>query len=323
MKLMLDLPVKVSSNKIGYKDKILLTGSCFTEEIGNKLKELKFNVLQNPNGILYDPLSISKSILSYLDNKQFHKKDIFFLNELWHSWQHHSKFSGKDAEDVLREINNSQAIAHSFLKEANWIIITVGSSFYYKLSEKGESVSNCHKAPAANFIKNFLKTCETVDALRNSITLLRTVNPGANIIFTVSPVKHIKDGLVENNRSKARLLEAVQQIAEEMENVFYFPAYELVTDVLRDHRFYKEDLVHPNEQAIEFVFEHFVNTFVSGEDKKLLEDLKQITTAAKHRVFSGETALHATFKKVQLEKIKMIQRQHPHIDLENELQYFS
>ena len=200
--------------RISYNDKILLVGSCFSEEIGNRMNDLKFNVLQNPNGILYDPLSIADALHSYIENKPYKAESLFQLNGLWHSWQHHSIFSGLNLNEVLEKINGSQSEAHHFLKEANYLIITPGTAFKYKLKNTGEGVANCHKAPGANFEKTLLSTEQIISSSLSVLTDLEKFNPALKIIFTISPVKHVKDGVVENNRSKARLIEAVHAIAD-------------------------------------------------------------------------------------------------------------
>src|SRR6185312_9882900 len=223
MEFFLPFNIKDYPFKISYRDKILFIGSCFSEEIGNKLKELKFDILQNPNGILYDPLSISDSLFSYIENKPFDEENLFQFNGLWHSWKHHSIFSGTDKKEVLKKINASQSWTHAFLKEANFLIITLGTAFYYQLKDDNKNVANCHKAPATLFEKKLMPTEEIISEMLSVLTAIEVFNPGLKIIFTVSPVKHVRDGVVENNRSKARLIEAAHSICEQKQNAFYFP----------------------------------------------------------------------------------------------------
>jgi len=323
MELLLPFQVTLPPFKISYSDKILFIGSCFTEEIGKMMKELKFDVLQNPNGILYDPLSISSALDSYIDNKQYKEDDLFLLNELWHSWQHHSAFSGMNKEAVLQNINRSQTEAHLFLKNASWLIITLGTSYNYQLKKSLQPVSNCHKAPQDFFEKKLLSTEEIISQLSNVISKLQSYNSSLKIIFTVSPVRHVKDGVIENNRSKARLIEAIHSIKENNKDILYFPAYELIIDVLRDYRFYKDDLVHPTETATTFVFETFCNTYLDEPTKKLSEEIKPIIAAFKHRPFQSESAAHKKFQSAQLEKIKIIKTNFPFMDFSNEEQFFT
>jgi hypothetical protein len=322
MEFILPFHIKPFPFKISYTDKILFLGSCFSEEIGNKMHELKFDVLQNANGILYDPISITDSNFAYIDNKPFDEENLFELNGLWHSWKHHSVFSGEDKKEVLQKINCSLTSAHSFLKQTKLLIITFGTAFNYQLKETFKNVANCHKAPSSYFIKVLLPVEQIKADLLSAITALEQFNPQLKILFTVSPVKHIKDGVIENNRSKARLLEAAHLVCEEKENAFYFPAYELVNDVLRDYRFYKEDLVHPNQMAIDFVFEKFAHSFFENETKELKEVLEKILSAVNHKPFVKESEAHQKFVTSQLQHIKKIVTDYPFIDLSKEKEYF-
>lgn len=323
MKLMLDINIPKPGKTISHHDKILSIGSCFTEHIGTALKDLKFDVLQNPNGILFDPASVCSSLISYMQGKEYLEEDLFLLNEVWQSWQHHSRFSGVDKEGVLRKINQSQKEAHKFLKNADWLIITLGSSFSYRLVENQNSVANCHRAPAQWFQKHMMTVTETVEALDNTIHQLFYFNKKINIIFTISPVRHIRDGVVENNRSKARLIEAVHHLVNKFDRLYYFPAYELVIDVLRDYRYYAEDMVHPNYLATDFVLENFLNTYMSEETNLLIEELKKMLIARKHKPAHPATGAHKKFIQANLEKLKSLQQQYPYISFKEEMSYFS
>jgi len=319
------IPIQINGlpEPISYKDKLLLTGSCFTEHIGNKLEELKFSVLQNPNGILFDPQSVAGSLVSYIHNKQYTAADLVYLNELWQSWQHHSIFSHTDKDECLRIINASQARAHAFLKQADWIIITLGSSFSYRLADSGLPVANCHRAPAQAFRKHLMSIEEINTALDNCIHQLFHFNPRLRILFTVSPVRHIRDGVVENNRSKARLIEVVHHLVNKFDRLFYFPAYELVIDVLRDYRFYDIDMVHPNYPATEFVLEKFRQHYIDGPSQLLMEEVRKIVIARKHKPFQPDTNAHRLFLHNHLLKTKELQERHPSLDFSEELAYFA
>jgi hypothetical protein len=319
------LPFQIQSFpfKISYRDKILFIGSCFSEEIGNKMLDLKFDVLQNPNGILYDPESISDAVFSYIQNRIYKEEDLFQFNDLWHSWKHHSAFSGVNKNDVLQKINVSRSCAHAFLKEAKFVIITLGTAFHYQLKNNNENVANCHKAPADFFIKKLLSIEEIKNELAKVNSALEIFNPGLKIIFTVSPVKHVRDGVVENNHSKARLIEVSHSVCEQKENAFYFPSYELVTEVLRDYRFYKDDLVHPNETAINFVFEKFCDSFLDDSSKKMMTEIKKILSAVNHKPFFKESFEHQKFITAQLKNINKIESDYPFINLSKEKDYFS
>jgi len=328
MDFMVNIDIKKLPEPVGYKDKLLLIGSCFTEHIGNALEELKFSVLQNPNGILFDPASVCKSLTSYIQNKQYKEEDLYQLNEVWHSWQHHSRFSNTSAAEAIKVINESQQRAHAFLKEADWIVITLGSSFSYRLTalannKTGEGVANCHRAPGQWFTKHLLSIDETITMLDNTYHQLLQFNPKLKIIFTVSPVRHIRDGVVENNRSKARLIESVHHMVNKFDRLYYFPAYELVIDVLRDYRFYDIDLAHPNYMATSFVLEKFTETCIDPGARPLMEEIRKIVIARKHKAFQPATAAHQQFLKTHAEKTKELMNQFPFLDLQSELNYFS
>lgn len=323
MEFFASINIKDLQPAISYSDNILLTGSCFTEHIGNFLIDVKFNVLQNPNGILFDPISVCSSLVSYIQNKQYKEEELFYLNEAWHSWQHHSRFSNPNKEECLRKINDSQLAAHSFLQKADWLIITLGSSFNYKLTETLQSVANCHKAPAQSFIKHLCTIEETVTALDQTIHQLFHFNSGLKIIFTISPVRHLRDGVVENNRSKARLIEAVHHLVNKFDRLYYFPAYELVIDVLRDYRFYDIDLAHPNYAATQFVLEKFTAHCFDESTQELMKEIKKIIIAKKHTPFNPHSQQHKKFLQTYLGKTKQLQQQFPGLDFKEELEYFS
>ena len=319
------LPIQIAEppEKINYRQPILLTGSCFTEHIGHHLQDLKFQVLQNPNGILFDPLSVCSSLVSYIEQKKFLASDLFYLNECWQSWQHHSIFSNISQEAALTRINASIEQAHGFLKTADWLVITLGSAFSYRLKKDLQSVANCHRAPADWFEKRLLPIEEMHAALDHCVHRLIHFNPKLKIILTVSPVRHIREGVVDNNRSKARLIEVVHHLAHKFERIFYFPAYELVVDVLRDYRFYDVDLVHPNYSATEFVLEKFAESYIDAESNELMKEVKKIVTAARHKAFQPDTEAHRNFLRVHGEKAAQLQQQFPFLNFSKEIGYFS
>ena len=308
---------------IRYGEKILLTGSCFTEHIGDALSDWKFTTLLNLNGILFDAVSVASSLLSYIGPKRYAAEDLVFFNELWQSWQHHSHFSGTDQAAVLDRINASQEQAHAFLREADWLIITLGSAFSYRLADTGMAVANCHRAPGKYFVKHLLTIEEIVTALDGCLHQLFYFNPGLKVIFTVSPVRHIRDGVVENNRSKARLIESVHHLVNKFDRLFYFPAYELVIDVLRDYRFYDIDLVHPNYAATQFVLEKFVEYGIDAGSREVLEEVKKLVVARRHRPMHPDTEAHARFRREQGEKALGLAAKYPFLDLREEIGYFN
>ena len=323
MNFFTNINIKPLQPTISYHDKLMLIGSCFTEHIGNYLDDVKFRVMQNPHGILFDPISVCSSLASYIENRQYKEEDLFYLNEAWHSWQHHGRFSGMDKEEVLVNINHSQQAAHTFLKQADWVMITLGSSFVYRLAENQKPVANCHKAPAQTFVKHLSTIEETIIALDTIVYRLFQFNPDIKVLFTISPVRHLRDGVVDNNRSKARLIEAVHHLVNKFDRLYYFPAYELVIDVLRDYRFFDIDFAHPNYAATQFVLEKFSESCCNEETRNLMEEIRKLVIARNHKPFNPNSNQHRQFMKAQLEKTAFLQKQLPFLNFEKENIYFS
>jgi lysophospholipase L1-like esterase len=329
MNFHLEFTPKPFATTISHQQKLLLIGSCFTENMGAKLKQHKFEVLENPNGILFNPLSITRSITSYIHNKKYKAEDLFYQNECWNSWEHHSRFSHPDQDQCLQGINQSQQKAHAFLKNADWLLLTLGSAFAYTLATgsssgtQGSLVANCHKVPTDKFNKKLLSVEEITTAVQQMLSEIKVVNPAIKIIFTISPVRHLREGFVENNRSKATLIQAVYALVETEQDRFYFPAYELVIDDLRDYRFYAEDMVHPNYAATNYVWEKFVDTCIDQPTKKLMGEINVINAAKSHKPFNPTSQQHKKFLQTNLEKVNQLSSQYPYINFEEERSYFT
>jgi hypothetical protein len=288
----------------------------------------KFSVLQNPNGILFNPVSVKEAIESYIDNKIISINNLFFLNEGYHSWQHHSRFSGTSADDAIKKINTSTQQAHTYLKEADWLVLTYGSAWVYELTgnaanaQPGKIAANNHKAPADWFNKRLLLANEVYEIMSTTIKELKQFNPSIKIILTISPVRHLREGFIENNRSKARLMAAVHDICENFDNTFYFPAYELVIDDLRDYRFYAEDMVHPNYAATNYVWEKFITACIDEPSQQLMQQINEINAALNHKPFNPQSAAHKKFIDVNLKKIAILEKSFTHIDFTKEKDRF-
>lgn len=328
MEFHLEFSPKHLPQKINHQHKLLLMGSCFTENIGDKLIAHKFSVLQNPNGILFNPVSVKEAVENYISNKVISDNDLFYLNEGYHSWQHHSRYSGITKEDALQKINNSTNTAHNYLKEAAIVIITLGSAWVYELTGKaanakpGSVAANNHKAPADWFNRRLLSNQDVIDILKATVLQLHQYNPFLKIIFTISPVRHLREGFIENNRSKAALINAVHAATELVQNVFYFPAFELVIDDLRDYRFYAEDMVHPNYAATNYVWEKFVATCIDEPSQDLMKQINEINAAVNHKPFNPTSEAHKKFQQVNLKKINDLKTKYPYLDFTKEEQYF-
>jgi len=329
MKFHFEFDIKKFAFPITHKDKLFLIGSCFTENIGEKLKKYKFNLVENPNGILFNPVSVAEALISYINNPLFDQADLFQFNEGWHSWKHHSRFSGLTAEEALEKINRSTALAHDYLKEADYLMITLGSSWIYILTEHaigakpGSVASNNHKAPSDWFNRKLMTTEEVLETLENALNRLIHFNPKLKIIFTISPVRHLREGVIDNNRSKAALIQAVHALVDKFDMSYYFPAYELVIDDLRDYRFYAEDLVHPNYLATEYVWKKFVDACVDEKSRSLIDEIHSINLAYQHKPFNSSSDQHKKFLNSYFEKTTLLKRQNQFLDFEKELKYFS
>jgi len=317
-----ELNIKEYKEQIQLSDRVMLSGSCFTEHLGDRFSQFHFPVLQNPNGIIFNPVSISKSITSYISNRKYTRADIFFNQEWWTSWEHHTRFSHADPDQLLQLINGSQQEAHDFLKTAHWLIITLGSAFVYQL-ENGEVVANCHKVPADKFRKKLMHPEDVLSTLDNMIHRLFMYNQDLRIIFTISPVRHLRDGFIENNRSKAILIQTVHHLVEKFEGLYYFPAYELVIDDLRDYRFYAEDMVHPNYLATDYVWEKFCDAFITKSSREIMKEINLINAAKAHKPFQPESKAHKAFLQKNLVKVMDLQEKYPYIDFNEDLKYFT
>lgn len=329
MKFRFELSVKKIAWPIQHQHTLLLIGSCFTENIGEKLRNLKFRVMENPHGILFNPVSVADALSDYINNRMYKKEDLFYLNEAWHSWKHHSRFSGLSETEAVEKINGSIAAAHFYLQQADYLLITLGSAWTYQLTSEaangiaGNVAANNHKAPSTWFRRMLLTAEQTKTLLQETLQKLSGFNPKLKIIFTISPVRHLREGAIDNNRSKAVLIQAVHELVETMSNCYYFPAYELVIDDLRDYRFFAEDLVHPNYQATQYVWEKFTEACMTAETKKMMEELAEIRLAFTHRPFNPTSQQHQKFLQLFLEKTLLLQQQHGYLNMEQEIEYFS
>ena len=327
LKLKLSLAAKPSVQKIGYQDSMLLIGSCFSENIGAKLKSHQFRLLENPHGILFNPISVIQSIQDYITAKIYTPQDLFLYQDVWHSWNHHSRFSGITPQESLQKINDSIQQAHLFLKNAQYIVITLGSAWLYHINQeaplgKGQVVANNHKAPAQWFYKNLMQPEVLKKALQDLIHQLQAFNPSINIIFTISPVRHLREGLVENNKSKAVLIYAVHEVVASEKQVAYFPAYEFVIDDLRDYRFYAEDLVHPNHAASNYVWEKWVETYMTEETQLVMKQVAELEIAKQHKPLFVGSENHQQFLHQNINKTLTLLEAHSYLPLQSHLDYF-
>lgn len=298
MKLKLDFDPTPSSKKIGLQSKILLLGSCFSDQIGEYLVSNKFSTLTNPFGSIYNPHSIFKLLSDDVStNRLVESQGVYY------HWDAHGMISGYSKSEVENDFEQRRNKTKSFLEKTDWLIITPGTSFVYVHGEDG-IVANCHKVPATKFEKRLLSIEEIVSQFNKLHAYLAQINPDLNILFTVSPVRHIRDGLVENNRSKAILIEAIHSLVDQWQNVSYFPSYEILIDELRDYRFYTEDMVHPSSSAVRYIWDKFVETYVDDEAVAFLSEWNKIKQAINHKPFQRASDAHQSFLKTTLLKLE-------------------
>ena len=307
------VPIEKYPNPIDYNSKIISLGSCFAENIGEKFDYFKFQNSVNPFGIIFNSVSIEKLIHRIVNKIEFTENDIFFHNDLWHCYEVHSELSNANKEDFLVILNRVLLENFNAFSNATHIIITYGTSWVYRNKTSNEVVANCHKVPQNQFEKEILSV-ETIEkSIQNTISLIQKINPNCNFIFTISPVRHIKDGFVENQRSKAHLLTALHSSLFHLPTSNYFPSYEIMMDELRDYRFYANDMLHPSQSAIDYIWIKFFENYVSETEFNLMNQVCEIQRALKHRPFNPDSESHLKFLSNLNLKISKIQEVLPSI----------
>jgi len=304
---------KETKNRINYNSKLVLLGSCFSKNIGNKLTYFKFQTHQNPFGILFHPKAIENLITNAINEKEYVSKDLIFQDERWHSFDAHSNLSSSNQEILLKKLNSSVQATNKKLKKATHIIITLGTSWVYRSIETGAVVANCHKIPQKKFSKELLSIVEINKSLKTIISLLKSINKDINVLFTVSPIRHLKDGFIENTQSKSHLIAAIHNIID-CKNVSYFPSYEIMMDELRDYRFYSEDMIHPNKIAINYIWEKFSETWFEENTGSIMKEIELIQKGMAHKPFDKNSEKHQNFLQNLESKKEKIRTQFPFIN---------
>ena len=296
MKFRTEVPIENSSQKIEIEDKIFSIGSCFASEISDLLKKGQIQTFDNPFGTIFNPFSINHAITQLHDSKFYKEEDLITYNDEFISLDHHTKFDSQYAHQTLDRINTEIEIGNRFLQNTNWVIITYGTSFIYEFLPKQKLVANCHKIPQKFFEKRMLTHLEITDAIYETITTLKDIcNENVQILFTVSPVRHTKDGMVENQLSKAKLISGIHEILPQFENCYYLPIYEILMDDLRDYRFYKDDMIHPNSQAVNYVFDKFSKSYFSEETNAFVAENFKISKSLQHRSNNDKSPKYQEF----------------------------
>ena len=308
------IPIQKSNFPINYNSKILLLGSCFGENMGEKFHYFKFQATINPFGIIFNVVSLEKLIHRSVENRKFNENDIFYHNELWHCFEVHSKLSNPNKEVFLNNLNSILELTNRYISSLTHCIITLGTSWVHRNIESKEIVANCHKVPQKQFTKELLSINQIEESLQSVVSLIHSVNPNCNFIFTVSPVRHIKDGFIENTISKAHLISAIYKIITHHSSpINYFPAYEIMMDELRDYRFYAEDMLHPNQMTIDYIWIQFFENYISESEFEIMNEICDIQRALKHRSFNPNSESHLKFLANLKLKVKKIKEKLPQV----------
>lgn len=307
-----------SDFSISHTSPILLMGSCFAENIGRKLMDNKFDCITNPTGIIFNPISVVNGLKSVIKNQEFSTEDLLQHKDKWISFQHHGSFSSFDKDDCLHRINKSIERAHHHIKKSETIVVTLGSAWVYEYDGFGV-VANCHKIPNKQFSKRLLSVKEILSAFKQIEADLKAFN----VVFTVSPVRHAKDGLHENNLSKSTLLLAINDLVAQNDNYHYFPAYEILIDELRDYRFYKDDLVHPTNKAVNYVWDKFNACYFGDATQLLISEIEKIKIAASHKPFNFESDEHQRFIAKQLGLMQSLSEKYSFLNFDIEKEQIS
>ena len=302
---------KEARPRIDYQSKLLLLGSCFSKHIGDQLSYFKFQVVQNPLGILFHPKAIERLITSAISKKEYGEKDIFMHNERWHSFDAHSELSALSKNNVLSNLNLAIEKTGNQLVQATHLIITLGTAWVYRHIESDRIVANCHKVPNKHFLKELLSVDAITESLSAIIALVSNINPKVTIIFTVSPVRHLKEGVVENLRSKSHLITGLHRVIDAEDRVFYFPSYELMMDELRDYRFYAGDMIHPNETAIQYIWNTFERVWISKLELAIMSQVDAVQKRLNHTPFHPKSEEHRLFLERLSEDIKSLEQRLP------------
>ncbi|MBO3117729.1 GSCFA domain-containing protein [Winogradskyella sp. DF17] len=314
MKLQTQISVqKQRHNQIDYESKLLLLGSCFSENIYAKLSYFKLNAFANPLGIQFHVYGIERLISRAINKTYFTKDELCNSDGIFYSFDAHSKWNADSADQLCNTLNTQLDITNTWLRTATHLVITLGTAWVYRHLDKDSIVSNCHKVPQKQFLKELLSVNELSESLDGILELVRNINPNVTFIYTVSPVRHLKDGFVENNRSKAHLLASIHKVVNPRNRSYYFPSYEIQMDELRDYRFYETDMLHPNQLAIDIIWKRFTEAWLTNEAIEVKEKVDVIQKGFKHRPFQPSSKSYSEFKDSLSLKVKDLQDEFPQI----------
>lgn len=308
-----------AAGKMDYKAKSLWMGSCFSDTIGKIMAGHKFPVLLNPFGTLFNPFSVMDNLRRLISGQAFTGADLHYNDGLWFSFSHYTGFAHPNADACLSAMNDSLKTASDWLKQSGFLLLTFGTARIFQLKESGQIVANCHKLPSVSFASRLAEPAEIIQSCDVAMRELRQMNPAMQVIFTLSPVRHWSDGAESNQLSKSILHYSMHEILKKYDQAYYFPAYEIFMDELRDYRFYAADMLHPSEQASRYVWERFTETWIDNASKKIMADVTAVMKAAGHRPLHAESTNHKQFKHNTLQQIEHLTAMYPFLDFSNEI----
>lgn len=310
MDFKLDFSFPESETKLSYSDEVVMLGSCFSDELSQKLAAGGFSVFSNPFGTLFHPIALANSTLNSI--KQEESVSFVQRNDLFFAWEASGQVFGYSENALVETVLSLRKQLREKLATAHTLFVTFGTAWQYSLLSNEKIVGNCHKMPAKDFVKNLSCLNDIEQVWDLTYHALKELNPRLNIVFTLSPVRHLKDGLIENNRSKARLLEFIHRFSEK-NRLEYFPAYEIVVDELRDYRFFKSDFAHPSEQAVDYVWNSFQAHYFDKNTQKIYAEWMQLQGQLNHRSLYAESAEHLAFREKTKEQINFFLERYPEI----------
>jgi hypothetical protein len=322
MELRTKINIEPSLHKITYNDRVMFIGSCFASSIGSQMELGRMKVMINPSGAVYNPVSVCNTIDTITAEKEFVMDDLYYHNGIYLSFYHYTDFSSDDPVKVLEKINKKSKEALAFLRSARFLFITFGTARVYRWKKTGSIVSNCHKIRSDQFEPELLSVNEVVTVWANQLEKLHSLFPRLKVVFTVSPVRHWKDGAHGNQVSKSVLFLAIEELLSHSVSPQYFPAYELIMDDLRDYRFYNEDMLHPSTTAINYIWDAFSASYMEDKTMNIWKEVVRISKACNHRLNTDYDMKIKSFAEQMLKKISDIESKVPIIDLENERNYF-
>ena len=312
MKWRTKVEIGQGADPIDYQDEVLVLGSCFADHLGDKLSYYQFRHLANPFGVLFHPIPLGHLIERAIKGTHFREDDLFEHEGLWRCQEVHSRAAGTSKETTREGMNQALRAFQKSLAQATHIVLTLGTAFAFRNLDQDLLVANCHKLPQQQFRRELTPVAGLIRSLARTVAVIREINPECQILMTVSPVRHVRDGLVENQRSKAHLIAAVHQIVEGA-NIHYFPAYELLMDELRDYRFYKRDLIHPTEQAVDFVWEKFMEAWVDPGAIPLMKRVDAIRKQMAHRDVRATKPFRVAANESLKQKAEALSAEYPFI----------